>query len=385
MPARIIIGADLVPTEKNYQYFKKGDAETLVGTELLKKINSVDFTIFNLEVPLTDRKQPIEKCGPNLIAPMNTIKGLKIINPYFFTLANNHILDQGKQGLDSTIEALNQAGIAYAGAGNNLDEARQPYIIELNEVKVGIYCCAEHEFSIATESKAGANPFDPLESLDHVIKLKEQCEYVIVLYHGGKEHYRYPSPQLQKVCRKLVEKGADLVVCQHSHCIGCKEEWKNGTIVYGQGNFLFDNSESEYWQTSLLIELTINHGSANISFLPIYKVKEKVRVAQRTEGDLILKEFFERSEKIQQSDFVSINYAQFAQEMCREYLNTFLGRTAKNPLYRLLNKVSGYKFSAWYQGKKYQKREILSLKNCVECEAHRELILQILSNEGYNV
>lgn len=385
MPARIIIGADLVPTEKNYQYFKEGDAETLIGIELLRKLNSVDFTIFNLEVPLTNKKQPIEKCGPNLIASIDTIKGLKIINSNFFTLANNHILDQGKQGLDSTIEVLKQAGIAYAGAGSNLEEARKPYIIELDEIKVGIYCCAEHEFSIATDSKAGANPFDPLESLDHIAKLKGQCEYVIVLYHGGKEHYRYPSPYLQKKCRKLVEKGADLVVCQHSHCIGCKEEWENGTIVYGQGNFLFDNSESEYWQTSLLIDLTINHGSSVIDFLPIYKDKEKVRMAQKKESDLILKEFFERSEEIQQKDFIFENYAKFAQKMCTDYLNTFMGKTAKNPLYRLLNKVSGYRFSAWYQRKKYRKRELLSLKNRVECEAHRELILQILSNEGYNV
>ena len=138
MPARIIIGADLVPTEKNYQYFKEGDAETLIGIELLRKLNSVDFTIFNLEVPLTNKKQPIEKCGPNLIASIDTIKGLKIINSNFFTLANNHILDQGKQGLDSTIEVLKQAGIAYAGAGSNLEEARKPYIIELHEIKLGI-------------------------------------------------------------------------------------------------------------------------------------------------------------------------------------------------------------------------------------------------------
>lgn len=77
MSARIIIGADLVPTEKNYQYFKGGDAESLVGTEILKKLNNADFTIFNLEVPLTDKKEPIEKCGPNLIAPIDTIRGVE--------------------------------------------------------------------------------------------------------------------------------------------------------------------------------------------------------------------------------------------------------------------------------------------------------------------
>lgn len=47
------------------------------------------------------------------------------------------------------------------------------------------------------------------------------------------------------------------MVCQHSHCIGCKEEYLQGTIVYGQGNFLFDDEENEYWQTSLLIRITV--------------------------------------------------------------------------------------------------------------------------------
>ena len=79
-----------------------------------------------------------------------------------------------------------------------------------------------------------------MESLDHIQNLKDQCDYVIVLYHGGKEHYRYPSPYLQRVARKMVEKGADLVVCQHSHCIGCYEKYKDSMIIYDQGNFIFE-------------------------------------------------------------------------------------------------------------------------------------------------
>ena len=144
------------------------------------------------------------------------------------TLANNHILDQDQQGLVSTCSVLDAAGIAYTGVGQTPEEAAKPYIFECDGKRIGVYACAEHEFSIVTEHSAGANPIDLLETPDHVAALKEQCDYVIVLYHGGKEHYRYPSPNLQKVCRKLVEKGADLVVCQHSHCIGCEEKIPGG-------------------------------------------------------------------------------------------------------------------------------------------------------------
>ncbi|MFP3360883.1 CapA family protein, partial [Planococcus sp. SIMBA_143] len=85
---------------------------------------------------------------------------------------------------------------------------------------------------------------------------------------GGKEHYRYPSPYLQKICRKFVEKGADIVICQHSHAVGCFEEYHNSTIIYGQGNFVFDNSNIEFWQTSILVDINIKDG-ITIDYIPI--------------------------------------------------------------------------------------------------------------------
>lgn len=119
MHDKIIIGGDLVPTASNYKLFEEGNVKNLIGEELLEKLNNAEFTIFNLEVPLTDARHPITKCGPNLIAPTATITGLKAINPHFFGLANNHILDQGIEGLESTIAVLNCAGIGYSGAGRN--------------------------------------------------------------------------------------------------------------------------------------------------------------------------------------------------------------------------------------------------------------------------
>ncbi len=243
---RILIGADLVPTQSNTDLFATGDAQALVGDELYQLLCNADYRIFNLEVPLTDREKPIPKCGPNLIAPTKCVAGYKAMQVDLLTLANNHILDQDQQGLESTCAVLDAAGIAYTGVGQTLEEAAEPYIFECDGKRIGVYACAEHEFSIVTDSTPGANPIDLLESPDHVAALKAQCDFVIVLYHGGKEHYRYPSPMLQKVCRKLVEKGANLVICQHSHCIGCEEKYQGGTIVYGQGNFLFDHSESEF-------------------------------------------------------------------------------------------------------------------------------------------
>src|SRR5690625_3299638 len=155
---KLIIGSDLVPTKANIDLFNKGDVESLLGNELNEIWNSSDMRVFNLEVPLTDNEEPIDKQGPNLIAPTSTINGVKKLNPTLLTLANNHILDQGEQGLYSTSKLLEKSNIPSIGAGKNLSEASKPYIIEKKGVKIGFYTCAEHEFTIATETTPGANP-----------------------------------------------------------------------------------------------------------------------------------------------------------------------------------------------------------------------------------
>lgn len=168
----IIIGADLVPTKSNVDLFIKGDAKALVGEKLKDVLDGAAYRIFNLETPLTDHEDPIIKQGPNLIAPTKTVEGYKAIGVDLLTLANNHILDQNTQGLDATLQALDKAEINHLGAGVDWDMAAKPFRFNLNENKVGVYACAEHEFSLAKEKKPGANPFDPLRSFDHVQELK---------------------------------------------------------------------------------------------------------------------------------------------------------------------------------------------------------------------
>ena len=367
----IIIGADIVPTTSNLELFEKGRIEKLVGKELLTILQSADYRIFNLEVPLTEEIAPIKKQGPALAASTKCVVGLKGLCIDLFTLANNHILDQGDAGLQSTIRLLEKCGISVVGAGNNLQEAKVPYVFEVKGTKYGVYACAEHEFSIATDVDSGANPFDPLESLDHIVELKRMCDYVIVLYHGGKEHYRYPSPYLRKVCRKLIEKGADLVVCQHSHCIGCKEEYRKGTIIYGQGNFLFDDSNSEFWKTGLLVDI---QDDKSIKYIPVKKENQCVRLACSEEAEEIVADFESRSKEISTDGFIETSYIQFSKRMRSDYILYFLGLSGSFT-FRALNKISGQRLKKYVTEKTIKKRG-LGIRNYIECEAHRELLLK---------
>lgn len=373
---KLLFGADLGPTKTNFELFAAGDAQSLLGEELLQTLQQADLRCFDLEVPLTDRDTPIAKHGPKLRAPENTVAGIKAMGINLLTLANNHILDQGQTGLKATLEALDGAGIPHFGTGLYPDCAA-PYIFEKDGKKVGIYACAEHEFSVATEEQPGANPFEALESPDHVTQLKAKCDYVVVLYHGGKEHYRYPSPELQKVCRKLVEKGADLVLCQHSHCIGSAEQYQSGTIIYGQGNFLFDRADNEFRNSAILVQV---NDDFSVNYLPLLKNGNGVKLAQGQEAQNILDAFHARSEQIKDAAFVKKSYEAFAKGNGTHYLLLLQNINGKSFLNRGLNKLT---HGSWYRWRlrKMTAEKRIALQNYLECEAHRELLRQVLKGE----
>ena len=360
----------MAPTKTNYSFFGEGNISALIDDSLLSLINSADYRLFNLEVPLTDKEQPISKDGPNLIAPASSVNGIRQLNPVIVGLANNHIMDHDEQGLYHTMEQLSQHQIRYVGAGDNLTAASKPLIIEKEGLKVGIYACAEHEFSIAGENRAGANPFDPLESLDHIVNLKSACDFVLVLFHGGKEHFRYPSPGLQKVCRKMAEKGADLIVCQHSHCIGAFEKYSGSIIVYGQGNFLFDRRNDEFWNTGLLVNAVFGN-ELTVEFIPVCKRGNGVTLPETNISKTILDEFNKRSENISKTGFVETEYEKFCKSYGLFYLSTYAG------FGRILRKIDKI-LNGMLTRQIYSVRKLNMIRNFIECEAHRELFLRYL-------
>ncbi|MBR2848033.1 MAG: CapA family protein [Clostridia bacterium] len=378
---KILIGADLVPTKRNMALFAEANVEELLGAPLKALLENASYRIFNLETPLTDRETPIAKCGPALRAETATVAAIKRFGVDFFTLANNHILDHGEEGLTFTLDVLDTAGIAYAGVGKTLAKASRPHLVAVDGKILGIYCCAEHEFSIATEDAAGANPYDPLESFDHVRSLREQCDYLIVLYHGGKEYCRYPSPGVRKLCRKFVDCGADIVLCQHTHCIGCEEDYKDKKIVYGQGNFLFDHSEKEEWQTGLLVECDISDAGVTVSYHPLRKHGNKVRLADTEDARTILEAFYARSQELLSDETWKAKYAEFAKASRKQLLLRVNGRLCHSFIFRVCMRLFGEKFLNYYLTHSYDKNALLVLQNTIESESWRELLLEAIQAE----
>ena len=191
---RLVVAGDFCPVSKNLDAFAKGNANLVFGNSLLNLFRDSLGAVLNLETPLTDGESPIAKAGPCLRSPTFVARILGELNLLGVGIANNHVLDQGSQGFADTLAALDGAGIARFGGGVDLAEARRPLIANVGGRRVGLYACAEHEFTIAGVTSPGSNPFDAPTAFNDVRTLAAGCDAVIVLYHGMKEFYRYPSP-----------------------------------------------------------------------------------------------------------------------------------------------------------------------------------------------
>lgn len=379
---RIIVGADLVPSKHNYDLFEKGNADDLVGVELASILRKSDIRIFNLETVVGSKGQKIKKSGPYLRCPEECFSGIAALNPTVLSIANNHVMDYGEDGLLETIRIIEDNGIEWVGAGINIDSLRKYIVIERNKIKVGIYSCAEHEFSIVDSDCAGCNPYDPLYSFDDVRELSYKCDYVIVIYHGNKEYYRYPSPEVQRMCRKFAECGAGIVLCQHSHCIGAAEKYNKSELVYGQGNFLFYGGETdEYFQTGSLVQVDINENTKEclVTYIPIVKNGVTIRLASESEKQEILKEFMDRSRQIEVPGFVEENYRKFASSMIDTYYSRCLAKVRKNIIFKCINKL----LKGRVLGSCFSEKECIEILNTIQCEAHRELFLEGLKGKIY--
>ena len=229
----------------------------MIFGDLLSEIANSDISFVNLEAPLCLGGARIQKDGPHLRAHPDSVEALAKARFDVIGLANNHIMDFGRDGLRETIAACEQAGIPYVGAGSNISEARKPIVLESNGVKVAIIAAAEYEFSIATETEAGSAHIDPIDLLEAMDQARNEADLMLVTIHGGNEYHPLPRPGLRKLCRFLVTRGAHAVICHHPHVAGAYEVYKGGTIIYSLGNLIFDRSKPPLgWDIGYAARLT---------------------------------------------------------------------------------------------------------------------------------
>jgi len=286
-----------------------------VDEYILNRMAKSDVNIVNLECVLTESSEEADKWGVHLYSSPEYASVIGDIPNVIVNLANNHALDYGHQGLIDTQTVLRQNGAEIVGttsAESYISPDRKIAIFSISEN--GIIPCQDEndekdEYPITISD----------DNCDRISELKRSAEKLLVLFHGGEEFYPYPTPRQQERLRSYIDAGADLVVCQHNHCISSEEDYHGGKIIYGQGGFVFaPRPEIQGNITSDEASKMLSHGmmidwdtDSDTCSYDVYEIRDGHCVSCPGEDEL-LKEYKSRSEQINSIDFVKELWKQYA-------------------------------------------------------------------------
>lgn len=212
-----------------------GVAEALAGADLL---------FGNLEMPLAPAPAPPAwpEVRESFRADPVHASALPAGGFGLLSLANNHVMDFGVEGLRTTRRTLERLGIPYAGAGETLEEARRPALVEVRGLRVGLLACARAGRHSAGEGRPGAAPLDADQIAEDLARLAPRADLRIVSLHFGMVYSDYPAPADRELAHRIVEAGADLILGHHPHVVQGVERVGRALVAYSLGEFLFDPS-----------------------------------------------------------------------------------------------------------------------------------------------
>lgn len=204
--------------------------------------NRSDIVFANLEGPLTNRGEPIVekkykfRSPPEKVAPALKKAGINIVS-----LANNHSLDYGEQGLIDTMMALDKNKINHVGAGKNISHARKPAIMHVKNTRVAFlaYSLTFPEAFWAKKSTAGTAFGHESYIKKDIEQAGEISDLVIVSFHWGREVTTELRPYQINLGHAAIDAGAIVVLGHHPHILQAVEQYKQGVILYSLGNYVF--------------------------------------------------------------------------------------------------------------------------------------------------
>ncbi len=232
----------------------------------------------NLESPLTKRAKRAPTKGPrggSIYLKGNPDYAFILTEAGFdvLSLANNHVMDYGEQGLSDTIYYLDQEEIKHAGAGPDLGAALAPADVDLDGfvVRFLAFNGVEPREYAAGPGKAGTAPLDEATVTSAIARAKTGANLVVVSLHWGGESMAYPSSEQKRLAHRFVDAGADVILGHHPHVIQSVETYEGAVIAYSLGNFLFDSRFPERrYSTLLAIEVSRSRGILGFRLIPIY-------------------------------------------------------------------------------------------------------------------
>lgn len=269
-----------------------GNVEEAFSTELLEVMQSADVFMLNNEFTFTNRGTATAGKQFTFRANPDNVSLLKEIGVDVVSVANNHIYDYGEISLLDTLETLKDAGIAYTGAGKNLEEAMKPVYLIANGMKIGIIGATQIERNgtpdtkEATENSAGVLRCMNTENLLKVIaQMEESCDYTILYVHWGTESQEQTDWLQEEQAPLYAEAGVDLIIGDHPHCLQRIDTVLGVPVIYSLGNFWF-NSKT---QNSCVVEVVLKDKEMQtFRFLPCKQEGSRTRLLEGSEKQGVL-------------------------------------------------------------------------------------------------
>lgn len=237
-------------------------------------LQEADLVFANLEVPV--KVADVKNEYKNFIhysQPEPTEQLLKLLNIGCVSLANNHIYDCKMDGLQATINLLDELGIYHTGAGWK-QEHIEPVIIEKEDQRIGFLAYVDKSTNSKTESFSELliNYFEVDKVLSDVTKLKREVDKIICSIHWGVDYSYYPTSEQVSIAHRLVDNGVDIIMGHHPHTLQPFENYNNGIIFYSMGGLTFGDFIRKgkrfalYRKTKRGIIAKLNLSNSHLSF-----------------------------------------------------------------------------------------------------------------------
>lgn len=267
----IVFTGDILLDRGVRQTINRYGVEHLFSDGIDSVFRQAQIVVGNLECPATKIEAPVFKQYIFRAEP----EWLDTLHLHGFThlnLANNHSIDQGRQGLIGTKQNIEKAGMVPIGAGENMAEAAQPVLLTSEPRNVwlvpSLRLALENYAYLPDKPCVSQEPMDSL--LERVFRLRhaDSTAVIIVSLHWGGEHTLQPVPLQRHEAHQLIQAGADILVCHHTHTLQTIEDFHGRRIYYSIGNFIFDQRKPINSQ-ACMVRLSIEKDDLQVETIPI--------------------------------------------------------------------------------------------------------------------
>jgi poly-gamma-glutamate synthesis protein (capsule biosynthesis protein) len=232
---------------------------------------SAQIVVGNLECPATKIESPVFKQYIFRSEPewLDTLRqhGITHLN-----LANNHSIDQGREGLLDTKQNIEEAGMVPIGAGASMQEAAGPVLLASSPRKVwlvpSLRLALENYAYLTDKPCVSQEPIDSLMQRVFQLRKADSTAVIIVSLHWGGEHTSKPVPRQRMEAHQLILAGADALICHHTHTLQTIETFRGKPIYYSIGNFIFDPTHPINAE-ACIVRLKITSDTINTETLPV--------------------------------------------------------------------------------------------------------------------